>query len=167
MDTSVLDRNDYDSIANRAQLHFIKSKEDRKINVVKISMFIAGSKARQTEAIKAAVALVACEFKKNYNVIIETEEIDNDTIFTKNRWTPFQLFQHMAKSDIHLISCHGHQGNIGRKGPVHFKWTIDSYLRSMRMLRYHLGCPMGMFMDCPVFTQDKVCIIIYISLICL
>ncbi len=36
-----------------------------------------------------------------------------------------------------------------------WRWNLPNILSNIDRLRYHLGIPMGKFITCPVFRQDK------------
>ena len=155
MDLSVYDRIDIPSRIQLERLSSIKINQNRAPNEVKIAILYGAKNARQSQAVLHAVNLAKKYFFDNYEVKLDTDDIINDDIFNEHHWKPWDLFKHITKSDIHIIPTHGHQGTIGR-GLNGDAWTVHAYFHAMSLLECHLGYPMGKYLSCPVFTQDKV-----------
>jgi hypothetical protein len=63
------------------------------------------------------------------------------------QWSPNDLVDWLATSDIHFILTHPHQGNP--------RWNVAELHVALQRLRYHPGFPHGAELDCPVFLQHK------------
>ena len=87
---------------------------------------------------------------------IRVTEMDNDKVFNTHHWEPSDLINFLMEFDIHVIPTHGHQANIARGGENRLMWTANEYIDKLNLLRYHLGYPMGKYLQCPVYLQDKI-----------
>lgn len=152
MDLDILDNNDLEAIAALAEVAALK--RNKKKNVVTIAVLVGGKNARQYHIIKSTLGHITNHFRE-LDIKIKTDYISNDIIF-KNKWSPHTLFDKLLSYDIHIIPTHGHQGTIARRGENNHLWTADNYVDNLLRLTYHLGYPMGKFLLCPVYLQDKV-----------
>jgi hypothetical protein len=62
----------------------------------------------------------------------------------------------LSGSHVHIILAHVHQGlsleNLTSQGQ---SWDLQFYNQQMNRLKYHPGFPTGIFLECPVFLQNK------------
>jgi len=117
-------------------------------NVVTVGALVGDKISHQASLFKLAVENV-----KNYyherNIDIKFECLNCDDVNEKN-WSHHDLFTFLRRNDIHVIPTHGYQSNV-----VQSCWKLDSYLEHLESLKYHIGYPMGKYIMCPVFLQDK------------
>jgi hypothetical protein len=114
---------------------------------------MGGKSANQISLVTKAIHIVARKFGA-YGIRVEFQEVNNDEIKRKLKWTVRQLLDVILSFDIHLIPTHFHQAMVWIAGET---WTtIPIIQRELDRLYYHLGVPMGKYIFCPVWRQDKV-----------
>lgn len=69
----------------------------------------------------------------------------------ENNWRQDEIFKWLLVSDIHIILCHIHQGE--KFGGA---WDCSEYILNLLSLEFHLGIPMGEYLRCPIFTQNRI-----------
>jgi len=152
MDIDIYTRSDVEAIS---QITISKGlRQNRKSDIVTVGVFLGGKDSRQGRIVKAAAANVKAHYL-NRNIDVQFEFLNNDEVINKRKWSPQELFTYLRRKDIHVIPTHGHQSNIAR-GSVGYHWTAAGYIRNLKMLKFHLGYPMGKYINCPVFQQDKI-----------
>jgi hypothetical protein len=147
-----------------------EARSRRNIHVV---VFVGAWDARQLDAFAGAYADAKMVIRRRHpNVTISTEYIYNDKLHSSKGlggldWGPSDLTNAILRSDIHFIITHVHQGNVARgQNRRPGVWCIDNIYSQMRLWKYHLGFPMGKYLSCPVFTQNKMMYIIPSGLYC-
>jgi hypothetical protein len=62
-------------------------------------------------------------------------------------------FTALLAADIHILPTHFHQGMVAKGGTD--TWNMENIVKNIARLRYHLGSPNGIHLDCPVWSQNK------------
>jgi len=118
-------------------------------NVVTVGAFLGSSISRQGSLFKLAVENV-----KNYynerNIDIKFECLNTNEVIEKG-WEPHHLFKFLRQNDIHVIPTQGYHSDIGI-----LNWRFDCYHNELEKLKDHIGYPMGRYISCPVFQQNKI-----------
>ena len=108
-------------------------------------------KANRAELIEHGILKVFKEFSSR-SYLIKIENFTNDRVKNVLRWSVSDLIDSLLAADIHIIRTHVHQGNIAQTE----NWNMDNILHHINRLEYHLGVPMGKYIQCPVFTQGTI-----------
>ena len=151
MDLSILDNTDTDSIFQMAEIAGMSKKRlqlDSKIILIRV--FLGGSLAVQVDSLQHALLIVVKNFSE-VGITVRVENFTNNDDRNKLKWSVNDLINSLLESDIHLIGTHLHQGNLAKSE----YWNIQNISSNIDRLKYHLGIPMGKFIYCPVFRQDK------------
>ena len=151
MDLSILDNTDADSLMQLAEIAAIKENRLQSDNkIILIRVFLGGSLAAQVDSLQHALLIVVKQFLK-VNVTVKVEYFTNDVVRNTLKWTVYDLIHSLLESDIHLIGTLLHQGNVAKSQ----YWSMQNISSNIDRLQYHLGIPMGKYIHCPVFRQDK------------
>ena len=107
--------------------------------------------SRQIELVTKAIHIVARQYAQ-IGITVTFEKVHNDQVKYKFRWTVTQYIDVILGADIHLIPTHLHQAMVWQAGD---SWTIPNITKELDRLYHHLGVPMGKYVHCPVWRQDK------------
>ena len=120
----------------------------------KVTGFLSmGSRAsRQIEMVTKAIHIVSRKFAA-YGICVTVDQVNNDQIKYKFKWTVSNLLDTILEADFHLLPTHVHQAMVWLAGDT---WTIPIINRELDRLYWHLGIPMGKYVHCPVWRQDKI-----------
>lgn len=172
MDLNVLDAADLEAEFYRGLISSMGTEAKKRRNI-QVVVFVGAYDARQFEAFSSAYSDAKMVIRRRHpNVTISTEYIYNDKMHSSKGmggldWGPSDLTNAILRSDIHFIITHAHQGNIARgQERRQGVWCVDNIYSQMRLWKYHLGFPMGKYLSCPVFTQNKKMYIIHSGLYC-
>jgi hypothetical protein len=111
-----------------------------------------GSKhSRQIEMVIKAIHIVARKYA-TLGIEVHFDQVHNDQVKHKFKWTVAQYVDVILGADIHLIPTHLHQAMVWLAGD---SWTMPNITRELDRLYHHLGVPMGKFVNCPVWRQNK------------
>jgi hypothetical protein len=150
MDTSIYESTEIKDILGIMDMDGRRRNRDPNKVLGIVSM---GAKAsRQIEMVTKAIHIVAKKYGA-YGILVVFEEVNNDDIKRKFKWTVPQVLDVILSADIHLIPTHFHQAMVWLAGDT---WTIPIIQRELDRLYYHLGVPMGKYIHCPVWRQDKI-----------
>jgi hypothetical protein len=149
-DFEYLHKTDPPSIFARQAIKAVKAnKTNSDSKIVLLRAFVGGS--RQEEHFKNALAHAATDLFKDHGITLNCEILNNDEVKWELKWNVTKLTDWLLSSDVHLIPCHIHQGNLGKTT----SWNIENITANASRLRSHLGLPMGQHVDCPVWLLDK------------
>jgi len=152
MDIDIFTRGDEGAVT---EIEKNKSKRTNKnTGVVTVGVFLGDKDSRQGSIFKSAAATVKSFYRDTRNVNIQFKYLNNHDVFEIRNWKPYNLFDFLRQQDIHVILAHVFQSNIVFP-QLRRHWPINLYLRNLDMLQFHLGYPMGKFIICPVFKQQK------------
>ena len=147
----MLDNTDTDSLFHMAEIAGMRKKRLQSDNkIILIRVFLGESLAVQVDSLQHALLTVLKNFSK-IGITVKVEYFTNDDVRNKLKWTVNELINSLLESDIHLIGTHLHQGNVAKSQ----YWNMQNISTNIDRLQYHLGIPMGKFIHCPVFRQDK------------
>jgi hypothetical protein len=149
-----MDLSIYDSTDIRDILAIIEAdgrRRNRDPNTVLGFLSMGSRDSRQIEMVTKAIHIVARKYAQ-IGITVTFEKADNDNVKYKFRWTVTQYIDVILGADIHLIPTHFHQAMVCMGGE---SWTISNINRELDRLYHHLGVPMGKFVHCPVWRQDK------------
>jgi hypothetical protein len=134
-----------------AVMEALRENTDPKTVVIK--SFSGGSDGEQ----KSVVSLVVEELIAKYKIrgiTIMFIEFTNDLIRNVLKWNCTETFTSLLAADIHILPTHFHQGMLCKGGTD--TWNMENIIQNIQRLRYHLGSPCGIHLDCPVFSQNKI-----------
>lgn len=150
MDISVFEKSDLES-----RLRFIEYdaiKKNLVSNKVLIRVMLGGSNGRQNAEVTRALFQVEQNFRlKRPDLTVCIESFTNDQVKNTLKWSVDELITKLIESDVHVVACALHEGNVGKT----VKWNIPNILDNLDRLEHHLGAPMGKYIRCPVFRSDK------------
>ncbi len=112
-------------------------------------VFVSGTLSNQEAAFKTAFATVLSESKLMQESDVVKVEYLTLSDLREMDWTDNDLFNWLLGSHIHWIPCHPHQGTES------FRWKTDIFYARAKILKYHLGFPTGVQVQCPIWTQNK------------
>ena len=146
MDLSVFLEQDFDSVIAVRAIKNLAANRNK--NVVLLRVFLGAT--RQEEPFKRGIA-EAQSILREQNIQLQMEIFGQDYVKNEKHWTVTQLIDWLLASDVHLVPCHIHEGNLN-KTP---SWNVDNIMDQVRRLKYHLGLPMGKHVDCAVWNGNK------------
>jgi hypothetical protein len=152
MDLSIFASTDIKDIMGLLEMEGRRRNDDP--NKVVGFLCMGGQSARQIEMVTKAIHIASRKYG-NYGISVVFETVNNDQIKRKFKWTVPQVLDAILSSDIHLIPTHFHQAMVWLAGET---WTIPIIQEQLDRLYYHLGVPMGKYIYCPVWRQDKIMI---------
>ena len=119
----------------------------------KVLGFLAmGSRvSRQIEFVTTAIHVVARKYAQ-LGIEVSFDKVHNDQVKHKFKWTVSQYVEIILGADIHLIPTHFQQSMVWLAGE---SWTMPNITIELDRLYHHLGVPMGRFVNCPVWRQNK------------
>ena len=125
----------------------------RNNNPNKVLGFLAmGSRdSRQIDLVIKAIHIIARKYAQ-VGIEVVFDKVHNDQVKHKFKWTVSQYVDTILGSDIHLIPTHFHQAMVWLAGD---SWTMPNITSGLDRLHHHLGVPMGKFVHCPVWRQNK------------
>jgi hypothetical protein len=126
-------------------------RRNRNPNKVLGFLSMGAQSSRQIEMVTAAIHIVARKYAQ-IGITVTFEKVNNDQVKHKFKWTVAQYMDVILGADIHLIPTHFHQAMVWIAGE---SWTIPNIQLELDRLYHHLGVPMGKFINCPVWRQDK------------
>lgn len=132
--------------ANKAIRANISSNESK---IVLLRAFVGGS--RQDEQFMTSLSHAASDLSKDHGITLTYEVLNNKEVKEELKWTVTKLVDWLLASDVHLVPCHMHQGNLGKTS----SWNVDNVQANSQRLKNHLGLPMGRNVDCAVWQLDK------------
>ena len=125
-----------------------RNKDPNKI----LGFLCMGSRdSRQIELVSKAIHIVARKYAQ-IGIMVTFEKVHNDQVKHKFRWTITEYIDVILGANIHLIPTHLHQAMVWQAGD---SWTMPNIRRELDRLYHHLGVPMGKYVHCPVWRQDK------------
>jgi hypothetical protein len=149
MDLSIYDSTDIKDILSIIDIDGRRRNKDP--NKVLGFLSKGGRCSRQIEMVTKAIHIVARKYAE-LGIQVTFEEVDNDRVKHRLKWTVTEYIDTILGSDIHIIPTHFHQAMVWIAGD---SWTIPNINKELDRLYYHLGVPMGKFVHCPVWRQDK------------
>ena len=153
MDLESLLRTDLEALFNLAHIEAMRENKDK--HVINVFIFIGGKDARQREPFLEAIGDLKVILRQKFGITIKTTEVYNDRMHSKDFWGPRDVTVRLCGSDIHFIITHFHQGNIARNQRQQGAWNIENILAQYGLWKFHLGFFNGIYIYCPVFTQNK------------
>ena len=127
-------------------------RDNKDPNIVLIRGFVGGSGSEQRDSLEKALQRLIIKYKSR-NITILWEKYTNDYVRNILKWAPCDLFTALIAADIHVVSTHVHQGMLAKGGTG--TWCMENILKSIPRLKYHLGIPNGIHVNCPVWSQNK------------
>ena len=137
-------------IYHLAELEAIR--ENQNLTAILIKAFVGGSQGQQASAVSLAVQRLQVKYGRR-GIQIYFTEFTNDLVRNVLRMNCTETFTALLAADIHILPTHFHQGMLAKGGMD--TWNMQSIIRNIARLRYHLGSPCGQKIDCPVWTQNK------------
>lgn len=135
-----MSQSDLDRLMN---LYHEVVKKRRIQGPIVLRVYQGGRNAYQVYSICEAMS----ELKLKYNNLTVETLITDD--MKAMRFTEEDFVNWLLDSDIHLIHTHIHQG-IDM-----LNFDMNELKKQLRRLSHHPGFPNGIYLTCPVFTQDK------------
>jgi hypothetical protein len=149
MDLSIYDSDDIRDIL--AIMDVDGRRRNRDPNLVLGFLSMGSRDSRQIELVTKAIHIVARQYAQ-IGITVTFEKVHNDQVKYKFQWTVTQYIDVILGADIHLIPTHLHQAMVWQAGD---SWTIPNITKELDRLYHHLGVPMGKYVHCPVWRQDK------------
>jgi hypothetical protein len=137
-------------LLDSAVMEALRENSDPKTVVIK--SFSGGSDGQQKSVLSLVIESLIVKYKTR-GITIVFIEFTNDLIRNVLRLNCTDTFTALLAADIHIIPTHLHQGMLAKGGTD--TWNMENILQNIERLRYHLGYPCGMHLDCPVFSQNK------------
>ena len=151
MDLSVIyDPPEYVQLYHLPELEALR--ENHIPTTVLIKAFTGGKKGQQKTVITLAIEELIAKYLKR-GITIEFIEYTNDSVRNIHRMNCTELFTELLTSDIHLLPTHLHQGMVTKGGTD--SWNMENIIKNIPRLKYHLGSPCGLHLECPVWSQNK------------
>ena len=149
MDLSIFDSTDIQDILKIIDV----DGRRRNKNPNKVIGFLAmGSQSsRQIELVTKAIHIVARKYAQ-LGIEVTFDKVHNDQVKYKFKWTITEYVDVILGADIHLIPTHLHQAMVWQAGD---SWTMTNITKELDRLYHHLGVPMGKYVHCPVWRQNK------------
>jgi hypothetical protein len=149
---AIFDPPSFVGLLDAAEMEALLDNTDPKTVVIK--SFSGGSDGEQKSVLSLAVEALIAKYKiRGINIVFV--EFTNDLIRNVLNWNCTETFTALLAADIHILPTHFHQGMLAKGGTD--TWNMENILTNIQRLRYHLGSPCGMHLDCPVFSQNKKC----------
>ena len=148
--SAIYDPPEYVKVFHLAELEAIR--ENKNLTAILIKAFVGGSKGQQTSPVSLAVKRLMVKYSRRGIQILFTE-FTNDLVRNVLRMNCTETFTALLAADIHILPTHFHQGMLAKGGTD--TWNMENIIRNIARLRYHLGSPCGLKIDCPVWTQNK------------
>ena len=126
-------------------------RRNKDLNKVLGFLSMGSSDSRQIALVTKAINIVARIYAQ-LGITVTFEKANNDQVKHKFKWTVTEYVDVILGADIHLIPTHFHQAMVWLAGD---SWTIPNITRELDRLYHHLGVPMGKFVYCPVWRQNK------------
>jgi hypothetical protein len=149
MDLSIYDSDDIRDILAIVDMDGRRRNHDP--NKVLGFLSMGSQSSRQIELVTKAIHVVARKYAQ-LGITVTFEKVHNDQIKHKFKWTLAQYIDVILGADIHLIPTHLHQAMVCIAGD---SWTMPNINLELNRLYHHLGVPMGKYVHCPVWRQDK------------
>ena len=113
-------------------------------DVIEIRVFVGGENCVQLRPFDDALNLI--QRRRPTKPFVVTRLFNKDIPF---EWGPKELVDWLLVCDFHFILTHIHQGS-------NLKWNCRQlYNVELKRLAGHQGFPYGLFLTCPVKTQNK------------
>ena len=141
---------DFVKVFHLAELEAIR--ENNNLTTILIKAFTGGHQGQQKSAVTLAVEKLIVKYGRR-GITIKFVEFSNDLVRNVLKWNCTETFTALLAADIHILPTHFHQGMLTKGGTD--TWNMENIIMNIARMRYHLGSPCGMHLDCPVWSQNK------------
>jgi hypothetical protein len=147
---TIFDPPEFAEIFHLAELEAIR--ENKNLTTILIKSFSGGHDGEQKSLVSQAVKELIVKYERR-GITIVFIEFTNDLIRNVLRMNCTETFTALLAADIHILPTHFHQGMVAKGGTD--TWNMENIIKNIARLRYHLGTPNGVHVDCPVWSQNK------------
>jgi hypothetical protein len=139
------------NVQDESQVRYTRDmRTNRDPRTVFLRAYLGARDGRQVTALKSAISLAQSHFaERGFNLI--SEDFHNDQIKNDLHLSPQAFIDKLLEADVHMGQALLHESNIGKTPD----WNINNIHAAVDRLKYHIGSPMGKYVDCPGLRGDK------------